>query len=201
MQIDQVVCWAGPIGLAQTWPSRIGQVGSGEPNPDPAPQFLDDLLLSRPSRSCPGDHCSAAPPLTPTRLWSSSPPVWWGYGPPRRALPLCPNRFDFRCLSRSPRPRNPSGHRRVYRHLLLLRPSPVSSTDAAPWRGFTTDLPAISRYLGAASFPARVPHGHPSPRMARSPACFRRRRGQAAVMTVNWWCGGYFVPDAGWTVP
>jgi hypothetical protein len=66
-------------------------------------------------------------------------------------------------------PGNPSGHRRVYRRL-LLRPSPVSSSDAAPRRGFTTDLPTISRCLGAASFPARVPHGNPSLRMARSPA-------------------------------
>jgi hypothetical protein len=90
-----VVCWAGPIGLAQTWPSRVGLVGSGEPNPDPAPQSLDDLLLSRPSRSCPGDHGSAAPPLTPARLWSSPMPAWWICGPPRRALPFYPIRFDF----------------------------------------------------------------------------------------------------------
>jgi hypothetical protein len=95
--------WFGPNLVRPSW------LGRTQPGPfslsltRSRTQGLAELVRSPLLLTyCPGVHGSAAPPPAHDRLGSSPTPTWWGSGPPRRDLPLCPDRFDFTGLVCSP---------------------------------------------------------------------------------------------------
>jgi hypothetical protein len=102
--MDQMAQWFGP-NLAQTNLVRPTQSGRVRRDPDLTPLSSSSLSLARtrplhPPFSRPPS--SAAPPISSGHLRPSPVPAGWGSGPPRRALPLRPDRFDFPGLNQPP---------------------------------------------------------------------------------------------------